>query len=191
MPGTPTSPHRRSRGRPAAEQTRLDRSTILETALRHVDASGQGGFSMRQIAADLGSDPMALYHYFPNKQALADALVDHIIESLDQLPAALAGVSRLEQRLRVVCEGYLDCIVNHPHLTQHLAQQGGGRLAERFADLFERACRKPVPPDSDMATARDVLVDYLHGVALSGPEAAAPAFSKGWPCLMRGVLIAL
>lgn len=191
MPETPLNPVRRGRGRPTTEQPGLNRTGILAAARRHLEQSGDGHFSMRGIAAELGTDPMALYHHFPNKQALADALVDDIVESLDRLTGALAGVSQPEQRLRVVCEGYLRCIVSHPSLTQHLAQQGGGRLAGRFALLFEQACRQAVPPGSEAATARDVVVDYLHGVALSGPLAASQALSKGWPMLMRGVLGAL
>ena len=60
----------RRRGSPPSTKHRLNIRQIIEAALDVLEA-GRNEFSMRGIAATLNVDAMALYHYFPNKQALA------------------------------------------------------------------------------------------------------------------------
>ena len=48
----------------------LSREYILHTALRIVDRDGPDKLTMRRLGAELGVDPMAVYHYLPNKAAL-------------------------------------------------------------------------------------------------------------------------
>jgi hypothetical protein len=55
----------------------------------------------------------------------------------------------------------------------------------------QQACGKPAVASSDAARARDVLMDYLHGAALSGPKAAERALTAGWPLLWGGLQAAL
>ena len=56
-------------GRPKAGQELLTRERILDAALRLVDEQGMAALSMRRLAAELGVDPMALYHHLPGKAA--------------------------------------------------------------------------------------------------------------------------
>ena len=49
---------------------------IVESAIALLDAEGADAFSMRKLGTHLGVDPMAVYHYFPNKTALFDGIVD-------------------------------------------------------------------------------------------------------------------
>jgi len=53
---------------------RLTRDGILLAALRIVDADGVEALSMRKLAADLGVNPMSLYHHVRNKAALLEGL---------------------------------------------------------------------------------------------------------------------
>ncbi len=188
-PSSRATPGRR-RGRPAASAPRLDAAQIVSAALAALEA-GQADVSMRGLAAALGVDPMALYHYFPSKQALVDALIDQAFAPLDGLAPRLARLPDRMQRLQRLAQAYLRCVTPLPQLTRQLARHGGGRLAARFATLFEQACGQPVAPDSPAARARDVLVDYLHGAALSGPKSAERALAAGWPLLWGGLQAAL
>jgi len=68
------------------EQTRiqgkhagLQRDQILRTALALVDRDGVSGLSMRRLARELGIEAMTLYHHVKNKDALEDALVEHVL----------------------------------------------------------------------------------------------------------------
>ncbi|MCP2337423.1 TetR/AcrR family transcriptional regulator [Actinomadura rupiterrae] len=67
----PSAP-RRSPGRPA----RISREEIIETARRIVDGDGVGKLTMRRLATEVGSTPMALYHHVRDKEELLVLLLD-------------------------------------------------------------------------------------------------------------------
>lgn len=144
---------------------------------------------MRSTAAALGVDPMALYHYFPDRAALLDALVEQAFAPLDPLAAQLEQLPDAASRLRRLSEVYLACVVSAPQITHQLARQGGGALARRFDALFRQALQiqGPVDPDADVMTAQAVLVDYLHGVALAGSPEAPRALERGWRVVISGL----
>jgi AcrR family transcriptional regulator len=49
---------------------------VVQAAIEIADESGLGAVTMHAVAARLGFTTMALYRYFPNKEALYDAIVD-------------------------------------------------------------------------------------------------------------------
>ncbi len=72
---------------PSSERPPLSASRIEAAALTLIEREGTG-FSMRRLAGELGASPMGLYHYFPSKGHLMDALVDRVFAPLMPLPAA-------------------------------------------------------------------------------------------------------
>lgn len=64
-------------GRPRQSDKRppLSLDLIADAALELVDREGLGALSMRRIGAALGVEAMALYHHFPNKEALIEAML--------------------------------------------------------------------------------------------------------------------
>jgi AcrR family transcriptional regulator len=57
------------------ETTRpLTRARIVELALDIIDSDGLEALNMRRLAAASGVRPMSLYHHYPNKQAILDAV---------------------------------------------------------------------------------------------------------------------
>jgi len=58
----------------------LTRETIVEKALEILDTDGVDGISMRRLGEALGVEAMALYHHFPNKDAILDGVAARIIE---------------------------------------------------------------------------------------------------------------
>lgn len=62
---------------PAAAHDR--RSTIVDAALDLFGRSGFHGTSVRNIAQAVGVNEATLYHYFPSKAALLDAIIDREI----------------------------------------------------------------------------------------------------------------
>ncbi|MGW1118995.1 TetR/AcrR family transcriptional regulator [Streptomyces tanashiensis] len=67
----PSAP-RRTLGRPP----RISREEIIETARRIVDEGGVGKLTMRRLATEVGSTPMALYHHVRDKEELLVLLLD-------------------------------------------------------------------------------------------------------------------
>jgi AcrR family transcriptional regulator len=60
------------------QKIKLDRSLVIHAAFDVVDHDGFDALTIRHLAAQLGVTPMALYWHFADKQALIDALVDHM-----------------------------------------------------------------------------------------------------------------
>jgi TetR/AcrR family transcriptional regulator, tetracycline repressor protein len=58
----------------------LSREKIVEKALEILDHDGVQGISMRRLGDALGVEAMALYHHFPNKDAILDGVAARIIE---------------------------------------------------------------------------------------------------------------
>jgi AcrR family transcriptional regulator len=58
----------------------LTREKIVEKALEILDADGVEGLSMRRLGDALGVEAMALYHHFPNKDAILDGVLARIME---------------------------------------------------------------------------------------------------------------
>lgn len=98
-PGAPEAPHQRAR--------------ILETALRLMGEQGAHVTSMRQLAAACGLNVATLYHYFPSKAAILDAVIadKRYVEQLQEGPApidpSLPPGERLADLMRCLFEGTL------------------------------------------------------------------------------------
>ncbi|MBL1090783.1 MULTISPECIES: TetR/AcrR family transcriptional regulator [Streptomyces] len=67
----PSAP-RKNLGRPP----RISREEIVETARRIVTEAGVDRLTMRRLAMEVGSTPMALYHHVRNKEELLVLLLD-------------------------------------------------------------------------------------------------------------------
>ncbi|MFC8537523.1 TetR/AcrR family transcriptional regulator [Streptomyces sp. NPDC057249] len=67
----PSAP-RKTRGRPP----RISREEIIETARRIMDEGGVDRLTMRRLATEVGSTPMALYHHVRDKEELLVLLLD-------------------------------------------------------------------------------------------------------------------
>ncbi len=58
----------------------LTKEIIVDKAIELIDADGLEAFSMRRLGDALGVEAMAMYHYFPNKDAILDGVVARVIE---------------------------------------------------------------------------------------------------------------
>lgn len=64
----------------------LTRASVVEAARKVVEAEGVGGLTIRRVAAELGSAPMALYRHVEDKRALVLALLDDVAAGLPDPP---------------------------------------------------------------------------------------------------------
>jgi AcrR family transcriptional regulator len=169
-------------GRPKAGQELLTRQRILTAALRLVDEGGVEAFSMRRLAADLGVDPMAIYHHLPGKRAVLAGLVGLVCAEL-RLPAP--GVGAWPERVRAVARAYRGLVLAHPNLARHLiadAEAATVAALEVNEALFEALAAAGLPAPA-IVRAADLVVDYIHGFALA--EAAGPVGQTSvWPELV-------
>src|SRR6516164_4266948 len=69
---------RRARGRPR----RISRDTIVRAALAMLQKHEFSALTMSKLGKRVGASTMALYTYFPSRNALLDAVADHIFSQL-------------------------------------------------------------------------------------------------------------
>lgn len=78
-----------------SERGQLSRDSIVRAAVDMVERDGEDAVSMRRLAAELQCGVMSLYNHIPNKDALLDAVAEHIMA--DFRFAADAGADWREQ----------------------------------------------------------------------------------------------
>ena len=157
--------------KPRARTAELSAETIAAAALALIDRDGLDAFSIRKLGAQLGCEGMALYWYYPNKDALLDAVVERLMADVAaEIPAS---VRDWVGALRAVATAYRMIAHAHPHAfsllaTRRFASEGTYAFLER---LFELARTQGL---DDQTTARyyRVVSSYCNGFALS--ELAAP-----------------
>jgi len=96
MPNPRQAPARpRAGARAAAKRAPLTRERIARAALELVQRHGLAALSTRRLGTQLRCEAMSIYHHFPSKGHLLDAMVDHAIASIEAPPAGLGPVERL------------------------------------------------------------------------------------------------
>ncbi|MGA8254719.1 MAG: TetR family transcriptional regulator, partial [Mycobacterium sp.] len=90
----------------------LNRSMILQAALRIVDRDGVDGLSMRRLSEAVGRDPVMLYRHVPNKAAVLDGVAEMVLAqlSVDSTDPDWAG------QLRTVARGFRQLALTHPNV---------------------------------------------------------------------------
>jgi len=180
--------------RKAKLQPELSQDAIRTAALRLIDDDGLDAFSTRKLGAALGCEAMAIYWYYPSKDALLDAVVDKLMASVaasvaqhSAMPFGIAarsgeaGPFDASARdwiavLRAVAHAYRKIAHDHPQAfpllaTRRFATEGTYAFLEQ---LFVLARAQGL---EDRVTARfyRVVSSYCSGFALNELAAAPPA----------------
>ena len=156
----------------------LSAEAITAEALSLIDEVGLEGFSFRKLAARLGCEAMSIYHYFPSKSHLFDALVDICHSETPIPPRDLGPVERMRQ----FCLGYRQTALRHPGFARYFLvhrqnHRGGLSWLEEIMDMLEQTGL----PMATRATLFRCIGYYIMGAALdeasgyaAGPSAADP-----------------
>jgi AcrR family transcriptional regulator len=152
---------------------------IADAALALVDSDGLEALTTRRLGRRLGCRGMSLYHYFPSKGQLLDAVAARLLAEL-RVPGPEAG--EFLQRFRKLAVDYLALARRHPHAFPLLVLRGLHQ-PERLGfveDYLELAAAGGLSP-RDAAWAWRAVSFYVNGagmawIALQRPApAAAPA----------------
>jgi AcrR family transcriptional regulator len=111
---------------PRQERSRLMVDRILDAGQQMLIAHGYDGASTNRIAAAAGISPGSLYQYFPNKDAIAAAVIDRYSDDLSARVAA-----RVSERLSRPAPDYvresiaalLDALDVHPEFLRAVMEQ--------------------------------------------------------------------
>jgi AcrR family transcriptional regulator len=168
-----TPPRREPRSKPP-----LTRERIVEAALVLVGDESLAGLTTRKLGERLGCEAMSIYHHFPSKHHLLDALVEHAIESV-VVPEPGPDP---EARVRASLDSYRAMARRWPALfpliaVHRLNMPAGVRFIESILRLIH------AQTGDDELTARHfrAMGYYLTGACLEetsgyarGPSAAEP-----------------
>lgn len=140
----------------------LTEAKIRDAALRVIDAEGLQALNMRRLGAELGVRAMALYRHLPNKQAILDGVVDHILGSIGELPSGLGA----RETARWFFTSFRKALAAHPNALPLAASAAfrSGEARER-AEQVVRAVRDGGLAEADALEAFHILESFTLGFA--------------------------
>jgi AcrR family transcriptional regulator len=93
-----------------AKREKLSAERIAEAAMQLIDEGGLDNFSFRSLAKRLGCQAMSIYHYYPSKAHLLEALVDMCLSEIAVPDPALPWRARLGQ----IAQSMRQVALRHP-----------------------------------------------------------------------------
>lgn len=116
----------------AARAGRLNADAVVDAALDLIARSGLEGLSMRALGQALGVEAMSLYHWFPAKERLLDAIADRLIAEVE-LPPLPATSDAWRRWMTQVARAYRRMGLAHPRAFPLIA---GRRFLSPSAVVF-------------------------------------------------------
>lgn len=161
----------------------LSRERIAAAAMDMVDREGLPALSTRRLGEELGCEAMSIYHHFPSKAHLMDALVDLMLA--DARVASVEDGDWLE-RLRKTAHSFRAMALKHPKFFPYFAvHRLNTRAGVAFIDGIIGVLRGAGFSDGDAARYFRELGYYLTGAALDetagyakGPSAVEPVANE-------------
>ncbi|MEZ5651581.1 MAG: helix-turn-helix domain-containing protein [Burkholderiaceae bacterium] len=192
-----------ARRRPRQARARETVSLMFEAAIRILDAEGLEALTTNRIAATAGVSIGTLYQYFPNREALLEALTRREIAAVFDALARLRDEGRAEAatqeaRLRAFVRAILGALDGRLHARRALmvAIVRSGRFEALLAETD--ALTVALLADSGAATPADALDGFVLSRAVGGAIRGAllrdasmlrsPAFEDALVRLIAGYL---
>jgi AcrR family transcriptional regulator len=159
-------------------KTPLSKDRIVKAALTLVEKDGLEAFSTRSLGRALRCEAMSIYHFFPSKQHLTDAMVDEVVAEFAFPDASLPPL----EQLRRVCHEYRAMAHRHPRFFPVLAvHRLNTEVGVRFIERCLAIAGAVTGDDESAARHFRTLGYYIMGAGLDetsgyakGPSAAEP-----------------
>jgi AcrR family transcriptional regulator len=171
---------RRARATGGRRDTKLSRERIAAAAMALVDRDGLDALSFRNLGSELGCEAMSIYHHFPSKAHLMDALIDLMLTEI-RIPSAAEQPDWIA-RLRLTAHSFRAAALRHPKLfpffaVHRLNTRTGVSFIDGTIGILRDAGFAPDPASRYFRTIGYYLtgaaLDETHGYA-KGPSAAEP-----------------
>jgi AcrR family transcriptional regulator len=156
----------------------LSPERIAQAAFEVIEAEGLAEFSTRKLALKLGCEAMSIYHHFPSKAHLMDALVDSAVAGMRPIPPELDFIAGQ----RFAAFEYRAMGLKHPAFFPYLSVHRMNTLtALAWLDRTLACYRRAGFSDRDAAHYFRQFGYYVIGATLDetagyarGPSTAAP-----------------
>jgi len=146
MPDSPVPAKRPRAGRPPT--LAAPRERILEEAARLFARCGYESSSVADLAAAIGVSKAAIYHYYPTKQDIYDAIILDVLRGMtDAVSQAVAQAPTARERLRQFMQAHARYFEHHhAQFVTMLVGYSGMAITERedaarLRDGYERLLR--------------------------------------------------
>jgi AcrR family transcriptional regulator len=131
------------------EKTTAER--IAEAALLILETKGPEAVSMRRVAEAVGITPMAIYHHFPNREALLNSITDREFGKFVGYIQRRTVPGSHERRLISAMEAYIDYAFNRPRIFDYVFSQARP-AARRYPEDFRERRSPTLNPIADQVT---------------------------------------
>jgi AcrR family transcriptional regulator len=125
--------------RPPGRPPRISRDIVVRAAQRIVDTEGLEGLTMRRLAREVGTTPMALYHHVGDKEALLLLLLDDFAASMRRPRLPADPRRRIVAIFRTLHEGFMVRPWLVEVTTDHLMSEAALWYLERVVDAAVEA----------------------------------------------------
>ena len=139
--------------------------------MRLVDEEGMGALTMRRLGAELGVNPMSIYHHLPGKDAVISGLVELVFSGMR---VCYPDGSPWQAQVRAWAESYRSLVCSHPNLVLEIVSNAAAMteavllINEPLYAALDEAGLLP----AEVVVIADSIVDFIHGFAIA--EGAQP-----------------
>jgi AcrR family transcriptional regulator len=191
-----------ARQHPVTPAGRVRRGELAAVAYAQIAALGLEGLRIREVAREAGLNHATLLHYFPTKEDLVEAVVDHLLTllvtpvteapapgagTIEQLRHELADIAiRLEQQpqLFLVLTELQSRAVRDPAVATALARLDAAWHSYLAGMVRTGISRGELRAELDPDRAARLLMVLFRGMGLEAlRRPAGPAASGGGPAL--------
>lgn len=151
-------------GRPKAKQLKISPERIIAKAIDILDEKGIEQLSMRLIAKELAITPMAIYHYFEDKDMLINAIANTLYQDI-----TVANIKSPHQKIEHLLLQYREKVIRYPQITLAifsapvLFPEQATRITEGLIQLLQELGLA----DHQSTQWAHIFIDYTHGEALA------------------------
>ncbi|GAA4726517.1 TetR/AcrR family transcriptional regulator C-terminal domain-containing protein [Nocardioides endophyticus] len=146
---------------------RHHRADVVDRALTVLDTYGLADLTMRRLAGELGVQPSALYHHFPNKQSLLAAVADELLARGRRHATSSQRPAAWDARVEAVCTELRDAMLAYRDGAELVAtvRSFGLGAATPYDELADALTDGGLEP-SLVPTAARTLLHYVFGHAV-------------------------
>ena len=143
---------------------RYRREDVVDAALDLLGQVGLPDLTMRRLGTEMGVQPSAIYHHFPNKQALLGAVADRIVA---HEAADAAGGTSWQEGVSEVCASLRSALLSYPDAADLVATMwafglGGRAPYDELTPILSTAGLSPELAE----TAARTLLHFVFGHTL-------------------------
>lgn len=150
-----------SRKKSSAPRSALTAEAIVDAATVLIERDGLAAFTMRSLGRELGMSAMAVYGYFPSREAVLSAVLTRYMATMNTLP--VPG-ERWDDTLRRTTTSLLQVHMAHPQLVSIKVGPGMEEpgLAEHTAKIVDQYLAQGMP-ESILRQMWAMVDAYLTG----------------------------